>query len=126
VLVAEDQPDVRRLVTQVLTSAGYEVVESGSGEEALEHCRERECAVDLLLTDIVMPGISGMELYMAARVNCPGLRVVYMSGHSDAALEERGPVDRSGPMLAKPFTPDALLDIVAGALRGPQLDADRA
>jgi hypothetical protein len=49
-----------------------------------------------------------------------------MSGHSDASLEERGTVDRNGPMLAKPFTPDALLDVVAGTLRTPQLDADRA
>jgi len=126
VLVAEDQPEVRRLVTQVLSSAGYQVLEAVSGEDALERCRERNCAIDLLLTDIVMPGMSGMELYMAARVNCPGLRVVYMSGYSNAALEERGTVDRSGPMLAKPFTPDALLDVVAGALRTPQLDADRA
>ena len=49
-----------------------------------------------------------------------------MSGYSDASLEERGTVDCNGPMLAKPFTPDALLDVVAGALRTPQLDADRA
>ncbi len=126
ILVAEDQPDVRRLVTQVLSAAGYQVLEATSGEDALERCRERACAIDLLLTDIVMPGMSGMELYMAARVNCPELRVVYMSGYSDASLEERGTVDRRGPMLAKPFTPDALLDVVAGALRSPQLDADRA
>jgi two-component system, cell cycle sensor histidine kinase and response regulator CckA len=126
ILVAEDQPDVRRLVTQVLSSAGYQVLVAVSGEDALERCRERDCAIDLLLTDIVMPGMSGMELYMAARVNCPGLRVVYMSGYSHAVLEERGTVDRSGPMLAKPFTPDALLDVVAGALQTPQLDADRA
>jgi signal transduction histidine kinase/ActR/RegA family two-component response regulator len=126
VLVTEDQPEVRHLVTQVLTTAGYEVLEAGSGEEALDRCKDHACEIDLLLTDIVMPGMSGMELYMAARVNCPGLRVVYMSGYSDAALEERGTVDRSGPMLAKPFTPDALLDIVAGALRSPRLDADRA
>jgi CheY-like chemotaxis protein len=126
ILVVEDQAEVRRLVTQVLAAAGYHVLEARSGEDALERCRERACAIDLLLTDIVMPGMSGMELYMAARVNCPGLRVVYMSGYSDASLEERGTVDRNGPMLAKPFTPDALLDVVAGALRTPQLDADRA
>jgi CheY-like chemotaxis protein len=126
VLVAEDQPEVRRLVTQVLSSAGYHVLEAVSAEDALERCRERDCAIDLLLTDIVMPGMSGTELYMAARVNCPGLRVVYMSGYSSAALKKRGNVDRSGPMLAKPFTPDALLDVVAGALRTQQLDADRA
>jgi two-component system, cell cycle sensor histidine kinase and response regulator CckA len=108
VLVVDDQAPVRSVVREILQPTGYLVLEAGSGEEALRICAGQEGPIHLLLTDVVMPGMSGPEL--ARRLACmrPEMRVLYMSGYSDDALIRHGVVEESKAFLQKPFTPAAL------------------
>jgi CheY-like chemotaxis protein/two-component sensor histidine kinase len=112
VLVVEDQAPVRRQARRILEAYGYRVVEAGDGAEALE----RLDGVDLLLTDVVMPGMSGRELARAAVRRREGLRVVYMSGHTEDALVHAGVRGGDVGYVPKPFSDSALLHAVAVAL----------
>jgi PAS domain S-box-containing protein len=108
VLVTEDEDAVREMAARILGRNGYEVVSARSGEEALALLADETLRVDLLLTDVVMPGMPGTELAERARVLRPGLRTVFMSGYSEELLGRR----IQGPglwLLEKPFTADALL-----------------
>lgn len=111
VLVAEDEKGVRSVVERVLRAKGYNVLSAGSGEEALALAQEMEGKIDLLLTDLVMPHMSGTEL--AAQL--PDVDVVYMSGYSDDVLTKQG-VPSEGTYLQKPFSPEALLNKVRDVL----------
>jgi two-component system, cell cycle sensor histidine kinase and response regulator CckA len=115
VLVAEDEETIRRLVTQVLSRSGYTVHVAASGDEALA-LLERERSVDLLLTDVVMPGMSGPDLARAATATNPALRVLYTSGYAsepDEAFE-----DPDVEFIGKPFSPQALVAKVREVLDG--------
>ncbi|MCD6727909.1 MAG: PAS domain S-box protein [Solirubrobacteraceae bacterium] len=112
VLVVEDQDPVRRQAVRILEAQGYEVLQSGSAADALERWQP----VDLLLTDVVMPGMSGHELARRAIERSPELRVVFMSGHTEDALVRDGARERQLALVQKPFTRDSLLAAVAGAL----------
>ena len=111
VLVAEDEKGVRSVVERVLRGKGYNVISAGSGEEALALAGEMKGRIDLLLTDLVMPHMSGTEL--AAQL--PDVDVVYMSGYSDDVLSKQG-VPSEGTYLQKPFSPEALLNKVRDVL----------
>jgi signal transduction histidine kinase/ActR/RegA family two-component response regulator len=112
ILVVEDLEVVRSLVRKILERKGYEVITANSGKEALESVRALTRPVDLLLTDMVMPGMSGRDLCRELHVLYPELRVIYMSGHTqDAALHheaETGQVD----FLQKPFSVNTLVETV--------------
>jgi signal transduction histidine kinase len=111
VLVAEDEPSLRRLVERVLVQANYTVLVASDGQTALDCSRAREGPVDLLLTDMVMPGISGLELVDILSRERPGVRVIMMSGYPTSA--EAGDLTLGkASFLAKPFTPLELLDAV--------------
>ena len=113
ILLVEDQPLVLGMARSILLRAGYEVLEATRGEEALE-CFERCGAeVDLVLTDVVMPGMSGGELVERLRERDPGLRVLCMSGHPDDLPLMRRLRDQEFAFLPKPFTPAELTRIVA-------------
>ncbi|MGZ6696021.1 MAG: PAS domain S-box protein [Solirubrobacteraceae bacterium] len=112
VLVVEDQEPVRRQACRILEAHGYEVLGAGSGDEALETWRP----VDVLVTDVVMPGMSGHELAEAARERAPGLRVVYMSGHTEDVLVREGARAGDIAFVQKPFTRASLLRAVDAAL----------
>ncbi|MGD2069802.1 MAG: response regulator [Gemmatimonadota bacterium] len=117
VLVAEDEPGVRRIVVRSLTRAGYQVAEAGSGEEALALVAGGAPPPELLVTDVVMPGMHGGELADRLLERLPALHVLFISGYSDEApidLVRRSPVR---DFLAKPFTPDELLHRVAALLQ---------
>ena len=117
VLVAEDEWAVRTLVQQILRGAGYTVLEASNGAEALELAKKCRDRIDLLLTDVVMPGIGGKELAERLAEARPGLRTIFMSGYSyDAVVAESGE-GAEAEFLAKPFSPDALLEKVEGLLR---------
>src|SRR5260370_37879092 len=104
VLVVEDEPAVRRLISQLLQLTGYTVLEAANGPEALHLVKQSRCPIDLLLTDIVMPGMSGGELAERLRHDYPGLRVLFTSGYMDhSALHEA--VSRDEQFLPKPFSP---------------------
>jgi two-component system, cell cycle sensor histidine kinase and response regulator CckA len=112
VLVVEDQDPVRRQACRILEDHGYVVRQAGSGDEALAGWEP----VDVLITDVVMPGMGGHQLAEAARKREPGLRVVYMSGHTDDVLVHDSARQRDIAFVQKPFTRDSLLQAVAQAL----------
>lgn len=108
ILVVEDEEMLRRLVVTVLSSGGYEVVAAADGDEALRLCQEHGECIDLLLTDVVMPGRSGPEVAAATTSCCPQLRVLYMSGYTDDAIVRHGVTASEVHFIQKPFTPSDL------------------
>ena len=115
-LVCEDEPGVRALVELVLTGAGYTVHAAGRPEEALELARRERDAIDVLVTDIVMPGMSGLEL--AERL--APLRTLFISGYPADAFERRGGLPAGSRFLEKPFDHDALLAEIRSLLDSPR------
>ena len=113
VLVAEDDEVVLRLVARELARRGYTVLPAEDGRAAIDMAEAYGGPIDLLLTDIVMPRMSGTDLAATLVARQPGLRVVYMTGHPDRAAVETGPAP--GPVLMKPFTPDDLAASVLSA-----------
>ena len=116
VLVAEDEAAVRESVRRILERAGYTVIEARHGADALLLWRERRDDIALVLTDLVMPEMRGVELAAALRESAPDTKIVYMSGYaSDSARATMSPDDL---LLAKPFDADTLLRVVRDALDG--------
>ena len=115
ILLVEDEEVVRRLVKQVLEQAGYAVLEARDGLEALE--LGRTSRIDLLLTDMVMPKLGGLEVAAELRASRPDLKVLYMSGYAEGALEP-GALGTGTNLLEKPFSFAALTDKVRGLLDG--------
>jgi PAS domain S-box-containing protein len=109
IVVAEDEPSLRDLVARILTRDGYAVRVATAVEEALTMVGQLEQRVDLLLTDVVMPGMLGSELAGHATALRPELRVLYMSGYAREALDAQGTFPAGGELLEKPFTEDGLL-----------------
>jgi CheY-like chemotaxis protein len=116
ILLAEDEDRVRKLVGGMLTRLGYRVIAASGGREAIRLVRERAGEIHLLLTDVVMPGMSGHELAQRLTAMLPGLRVVYMSGYVQDSLVHREVVASGAPFLQKPFTQDALARLVRTVL----------
>ena len=117
VLVAEDEEAVRALAVQSLQRSGYQVIASASGEEAIRLAGAFDGTIDLLLTDVVMPGMKGPELAARLRALRPGLKVLLMSGY---AADVVTPGDlRNATMVSKPFSPSALARAVRNALDVP-------
>jgi PAS domain S-box-containing protein len=114
ILVVEDEPSVRRMICRILARAGYSVREA-SPMEALEACARPDTPVDLLLTDVVMPRISGGKLAVRARELCPELKVLFMSGYVDEGKLESATYELV-PLLQKPFAPAELLQSVESVL----------
>ncbi|MGI9658085.1 MAG: PAS domain S-box protein [Gaiellaceae bacterium] len=103
IMLAEDDALVRRVASKSLTRQGFLVIEAASGTEALEIVRNHTGPVDLLVTDVVMPGMRGTELATELRRARPNLKVLYMSGYTGDAMREQG-VPPDSEFLAKPFT----------------------
>jgi two-component system cell cycle sensor histidine kinase/response regulator CckA len=112
VLVVEDQDPVRRQACRILEAHGYSVREAASADEALAAWEP----IDVLVTDVVMPGMSGQQLAEQARARIPGLRVVFMSGHTDDVLVRDGARHGDIAFVQKPFTRESLLLAVEQAL----------
>jgi PAS domain S-box-containing protein len=108
ILLIEDEPGVRRLVRRMLVERGYRVLEASGGEEALAVFENHNLIVDLVLTDVVMPNMSGIEIARRLAAHRPGLRVLYMTGYSEDILFERGGPGPIAPILRKPFLAEAL------------------
>lgn len=116
VFLVEDEPAVRRLALRALSRDGYRLLEAASGEQALSLLEAQRPKVDLLVTDIVMPGMSGVEVAAAFRQRIPGLRVLYTSGYANEILAREGISDEQSAFLAKPFVPATLRAAVHAAL----------
>ena len=114
VLVVEDEHLVRDLTRRILTEAGYRVLVAGSGPEALELARRHQGTVELLLTDMVMPGMTGKQLALQLAAERPGIRTLYMSGYFDEQVGN----GVHGTFVAKPFNRETLLERVGAALAG--------
>ena len=115
VLLVEDEESVRLLARRVLARAGYRVLEAGGGARALEVAAAHQGPIDLLLTDVVMPGVGGPSLAEAVARTRPSTRVLFMSGYPGDAITHHGlPPDVR--LLAKPFSPATLLHRVADAM----------
>jgi len=108
VLVVEDEEAVRALARRVLASRGYRVLEAGSAADALTLAAEAREPIDLLLTDVVMPGMGGPALAERLVRGRPGLRVLYISGYAEEAIQRHGSLPAGGALLEKPFTADEL------------------
>ncbi|MGI9103508.1 MAG: response regulator [Terriglobales bacterium] len=108
ILLAEDESALRELATELLQSLGYGVLAAAGGEEALECARQAAGPIDLLLTDMIMPGISGRELAEQLRALRPQVRVVYMSGYTNEIIKRQDLLAAHEAFVHKPFTRDVL------------------
>jgi len=116
VLLVEDEDRVRKLVSAMLGRLGYRVITASGGREAIQMVREGDGHIQMLLTDVVMPEMSGHELARRLTAMVAGLRVVYMSGYVQDSMVHRDVVSSGAPFLQKPFTQDALARLVRTVL----------
>ncbi len=116
VLLVEDEEMVRRMTRGMLEMNGYRVIEASNGLEALMVCERHDGPIDLLLTDVVMPQMSGRELADRLATAHPEMRVLYMSGYTDDAIVQHGVLEAGTAFLEKPFTPQVLARKVRGVL----------
>jgi len=108
VLLVEDEALVRQLTHEILRRNGYRVLEAADGVEALAVVRDHAGHIDLMLTDVVMPRMSGHELVELARPVRPDMRILYVSGYSEEAIARQGQLTKGIELLSKPFTPGVL------------------
>jgi signal transduction histidine kinase len=120
ILLVEDEDEVRELTGAMLRTAGYEVLEAATGEQALQVWRVSPKPVALLVADIVMPGASGPQVYRELIRNDPAARVLYITGHHGDTLRRHGYEKSSGPVLSKPFSSAQLLAAVRERLDSPR------
>ena len=116
ILLVEDEPAVRQVALRALSSRGYRVHPARDAEEALQLAESLLPSLDLLITDVVMPGMDGIELSEQLRSRHPQIRVLYMSGYSEAMLYRQRTDGDGVNFVEKPFTPERLLRQVHGAL----------
>jgi CheY-like chemotaxis protein len=116
VLLVEDEPAVRALTARVLRAQGYTVLVAGNGAEALQVIQAYPGVIDLLVTDLMMPEMSGKALAEHVVRHYPGIRVLFISGYTDRAIVHHGRLERDMAFLQKPFTPLSLAEKVREAL----------
>ncbi len=120
VLVVEDEDAVREVAARALRDLGYTVLEASDGASAVERCREYDGVIDLVLTDVVMPGKAGPEVASALLEMSPSLRVLYMSGYTDRGARERAQLPEGANLIEKPLSFDRLGRAVRAALDAPE------
>jgi CheY-like chemotaxis protein len=123
VLVVEDQPEVRRLTLAVLRNHGYRLLEAANGSQALSLCEQYPEPIHLLITDVVMPGMTGRELAMRLVALRPSLKTLYTSGYTANAIVHEGVLDPDVAYLPKPFSPAQLAAKVREVLLEPAPEA---
>jgi DNA-binding NtrC family response regulator len=120
ILVVEDEPGVRDFVKRGLLSVGHDVVTAEDGQQALEYLEKQK--FDLMVTDIVMPGIDGIALSLKAAKDHPDLKILMMTGYSTERQRAHNLETLIHTVLAKPFSLKALLDAVDHALKNPRMN----
>jgi PAS domain S-box-containing protein len=116
ILVAEDEENVRRLIRRVIEHSGYHVLMASTPHEAIDIAKHHPGPIDLLLTDVIMPEMTGPALAAQIVAIRPGVKVIYMSGYTDKAIMEGTGLDRTIPFIQKPFATDVLVRKVREAL----------
>jgi two-component system, cell cycle sensor histidine kinase and response regulator CckA len=108
VLLVEDEKSVRALASRILSERGYNILQASDGMEALKIAREHSGNIDLVLTDVVMPGINGKTLVARLKSERPGIKSLFISGYTDSTIADRGILDSNTAFLQKPFTVQSL------------------
>ncbi len=116
ILVVEDEEEVRKLAARVLQRQGYKVLEAPQGGDALLICEQHQDPIHLMLTDVVMPGMSGHQLAKRLESLQPRMKVLYMSGYTNNAIAQHGVLGEGVNYIQKPFTVDGLARKVRGVL----------
>jgi CheY-like chemotaxis protein len=119
ILLAEDEESVRGLLKYLLDTNGYRVFEAKDGSDALRVFEQHAGAIDLLLTDVIMPGMNGSELARKVRASKPGLKVIYMSGYTDDVLLKADAIGPGMSFLRKPLKLDVLAAVIREVLDSP-------
>jgi len=122
VLVVEDDDGVRGLVVEILGNLGYKVIEKRNGDEALLHCEQYQGPIDIMLTDIVMPKMSGPQLAERVTPLHPEMKIVFMSGYTEDAIGKHGVLDSDLHFIEKPFTAEGLAMKLREALEATESD----
>ncbi|MEO5937131.1 MAG: response regulator [Terriglobales bacterium] len=112
VLVVEDAEAIAELVRETLEADGFEVLLATNGVEALALCRERKCLIDLVLSDVIMPGMNGREMVAELHKICPQAKIIFMSGYTNDVIVRHGVFHADVGFLQKPFTPKQLVSKV--------------
>jgi CheY-like chemotaxis protein len=107
----EDETPLRKLISQILKGAGHTVLEAANGDEALAVSVGHGGAINLLLTDVIMPGMNGPELVAKLRGRRPAMAIVFMSGYDNELIDKKS-LETTAGFLPKPFTPRALLKCI--------------
>jgi two-component system cell cycle sensor histidine kinase/response regulator CckA len=126
ILVVDDEPEIRKLVSAMLTPHGYNIILADTGEQAVKSFRKQSKDIDLLLTDVVAPGMAGPTLADQLTELKPDLRVLFMSGYDNRQVVQRYVVEKGSLLLAKPFTLKQLKEKVEEALRSRKLTKSSA
>ncbi|GAA0558343.1 hypothetical protein GCM10010172_46740 [Paractinoplanes ferrugineus] len=113
VLLVEDDEDLREMTTQMLEMRGFTALVAQDAVSAITQCRVFDGTIDVLLTDLGLPGVSGGELARSAATIRPGMEIVYISGIPQDIAIKKGLIKAGSPFIAKPFT----TDVLAGTLR---------
>jgi CheY-like chemotaxis protein len=117
VLVVEDEAEVREILREALEAAGYAVLVASDGEEALQVYQQHAGSIDLVVTDVLMPRMTGSDLVKSLWRSQPALKVLFISGYADE--KTAAAYGFRGPLLRKPFTPDVLCRKVREVLEAP-------
>jgi CheY-like chemotaxis protein len=116
ILIVEDELAVRLLMRRILENAGYHVMDAPNPEQALALDAQHGATFQLLLTDVIMPGLSGPRLFETLRGRHPNLKVLYVSGYTDDTIRRHGELAAGARFVQKPFTADGLLRRIREAL----------
>ncbi len=116
ILVVEDDASVRGFDVRILAGQGYRVLEAASPDEALTLCRAHQSTLDLILSDVILPGMSGVTLLAKIKELCPAVSSLYVTGFDQRAVLEHGVNPKIDPLLIKPYRPDELTDRVRQVL----------
>jgi CheY-like chemotaxis protein len=119
VLLVEDSDVVRAMTREILEINGYRVLDACSPVDAIRICRSHEGEIHLLLTDVVMPGMSGRELSDRLGPMRPDMKVLYMSGYTEDVIARNGVLDPGIQFIQKPFTPASMAEKILEVLKNP-------
>ena len=119
ILVVDDEPEIRKLVSAMVTKFGYAVLTADSGEHALTLYKNHAEPIEMLITDVVAPGMSGPMLADKLSARQPDLKVLYISGYDSTHVVQKYVVDRGHMLLSKPFTVDELQNCMSELLNRP-------